>query len=59
LELKGAVLQQDRDGNQNLYGKPVGAKDLLISAQEPVPNDAKPLIEILTKYSPIRNRRAS
>ena len=59
LELKGAVLQQDRDGNQNLYGKPVGAKDLLISAQEPVPNDAKPLIDVLTKYSPLRNRKAS
>lgn len=59
LELKGAVLQQDRDGNQNLYGKPVGAKDLLISAQEPVPNDAKPLIDVLTKYSPVRNRKPS
>jgi lipid-binding SYLF domain-containing protein len=59
LELKGAVLQQDRDGNQDLYGKPVGAKDLLISAQEAVPNDAKPLIEVLTKYSPVRNRKAS
>ena len=59
LELKGAVLQQDRDGNQNLYGKPVGAKDLLISAQEPVPNDAKALIDVLTKYSPARNRKPS
>ncbi len=58
LELKGAVLQQDRDGNQNLYGKPVGAKDLLISAQEPIPNDAKPLIDVMTKYSPARNRKA-
>lgn len=57
LELKGAVLQQDRDGNQNLYGKPVGAKDLLMSAQEPVPNDAKPLIDVLRKYSPARNRK--
>lgn len=57
LELKGAVLQQDRDGNQNLYGKPVGAKDLLISALEPVPNDAKPLIEVMSKYSPERNRK--
>src|SRR5262245_13027257 len=59
LELKGAVLQQDRDGNQNLYGKPVGAKDLLMSAQEPIPNDAKALIAALTKYSPARNRKPS
>ncbi|MBM3801549.1 MAG: lipid-binding SYLF domain-containing protein [Acidimicrobiia bacterium] len=59
LELKGAVVQQDRDGNQNLYGKTVGAKDLLISGQEPVPNDAKPLIAVLAKYSPARNRKPS
>lgn len=57
LELKGAVVRQDRDGNQNLYGKPVGAKDLLMHAQEPIPADAQPLIQVLTKYSPERDKR--
>jgi hypothetical protein len=28
-----------------------------MSAQEPVPNDAKALIEVLGKYSPARNRK--
>jgi lipid-binding SYLF domain-containing protein len=59
LELKGAVVQQDRDGNQNLYGKVVGAKDLLMFAQEPVPAEAQPLIQVLTKYSPQRHRTTS
>jgi lipid-binding SYLF domain-containing protein len=57
LELKGAVVRQDRDGNQSLYGKPVGAKDLLIHGQEPIPADAQPLIQVLMKYSPERNKR--
>jgi SH3 domain-containing YSC84-like protein 1 len=57
LELKGAVIRQDRDGNQNLYGKPVGANDLLIHAQESIPTDAQPLIQVLAKYSPERNKK--
>jgi SH3 domain-containing YSC84-like protein 1 len=57
LELKGAVVRQDRDGNENLYGKVVGAKDLLLYGQEPVPTDAQPLVQTLTKYSPERNLR--
>jgi SH3 domain-containing YSC84-like protein 1 len=57
LELKGSVVRQDRDGNQNLYGKVVDAKDLLMYGQEPIPTDAQPLIQALTKYSPDRNRQ--
>ncbi|MEW5978813.1 MAG: lipid-binding SYLF domain-containing protein [Acidobacteriota bacterium] len=57
LELKGAAVSQDRDGNQNLYGKVVGAKDLLMYGDEPVPADAKPLIDILNKYSPMRDQK--
>ncbi|MFN8009359.1 MAG: lipid-binding SYLF domain-containing protein [Terriglobia bacterium] len=57
VELKGAVLKQDRDGNQRLYGKIVGAKDLLFDATEPIPKDAQPFIQTLEKYSPVRNRR--
>jgi lipid-binding SYLF domain-containing protein len=57
LELKGAVVRQDRDGNLNLYGKPVGAKDLLMAAREPIPHDAQSLVDVLTKYSPARNKK--
>ena len=59
LELKGAVMKQDRDANQVLYGKPVGAKDLLFDATEPVPKDAQEFIQTLIKYSPARYRKPS
>ncbi len=57
LELKGSSVRQDRDGNRALYSKPVGAKDLLMSGQEPIPRDAQPLIDVLTKYSPARDKK--
>jgi lipid-binding SYLF domain-containing protein len=57
LELKGAVVKQDRDGNRTLYGKEVAAKDLVIDGKEPIPRDAEPLIQILTKYAPVRQKK--
>jgi len=59
LELKGAVMKQDRDANQVLYGKIVGAKDLLFEGTEPVPKDAQDFIQTLNKYSPARYRKSS
>ena len=59
LELNGAVMKQDRDANQVLYGKVVGAKDLLFDATEPVPKDAQDFIQTLNKYSPARYRKTS
>ncbi len=59
VELNGAVLKQDRDANQVLYGKVVGAKDLLFDATEPVPKDAQEFIQTLNKYSPARYRKPS
>ena len=59
LELKGAVLKQDRDANQRLYGKIVGAKDLLLEASQPIPQPAEGFIQVLNKHSPVRNRKAS
>jgi lipid-binding SYLF domain-containing protein len=57
LELKGSVIRQDREGNQNLYGKPVGAKDLLMYGSEQIPKEAQPLLDLLKKYSPERNKQ--
>ena len=59
VELSGAVMKQDRDANQILYGKVVGAKDLLFDANEPVPKDAQEFIQTLNKYSPARYRKPS
>jgi len=52
VSLAGSVIRQDEDGNERLYGKAVTAKDVLIKGIDPVPAAAKPLDDILTKYSP-------
>jgi SH3 domain-containing YSC84-like protein 1 len=52
LELKGAVVQQDDGGNQALYGREMSARQILIEHTIPAPSVAKPLIAVLTKYSP-------
>lgn len=57
LELEGAVLAQDREGNQNLYGRPVEARELLVTGNLPVPPAASSFISELTKFSPNRSKK--
>jgi SH3 domain-containing YSC84-like protein 1 len=52
ISLAGSVLRQDEDGNEKLYGHAVTARDVLIRGTEQPPAAAKPLDDILTKYSP-------
>lgn len=52
ISLAGSVLRQDEDGNERLYGHAVTAKDVLIRGIVPAPAPAKPLDDILTKWSP-------
>jgi SH3 domain-containing YSC84-like protein 1 len=52
VSLDGAVLKQDKDGNERLYGRRVAAKDLLINGTVSAPSQARPLDETLAKYSP-------
>lgn len=52
VSLAGSVLRQDEDGNEKLYGHAVTATDVLIRGKEEAPAAAKPLDDILTKYSP-------
>ncbi|HKS97383.1 MAG TPA: lipid-binding SYLF domain-containing protein [Terriglobia bacterium] len=52
VSLAGAVLKQDNDANERLYGKELSAKDIVISGEVSPPNAARPLITALTKYSP-------
>lgn len=52
VSLAGSVLRQDEDANEKLYGHAVTAKDVLIRGTEQPPAPAKPLDDILTKYSP-------
>jgi len=50
--LSGAVLKQDEDDNQKLYGRKVTAKQILIDGTVRTPRAAQPLNAALTKYSP-------
>ena len=52
VSLSGAVLKQDNDNNEHLYGKKVRARDILLHKTVSVPSAARPLDASLTKYSP-------
>jgi SH3 domain-containing YSC84-like protein 1 len=52
ISLVGSVIKQDEDGNQRLYGHAVTVKDVLLRGTVPAPAAAKPLDDILTKWSP-------
>jgi lipid-binding SYLF domain-containing protein len=52
LSLDGAVLKQDKDDNQKLYGREVSAKELLIDGTVSAPRAARGLDSTLTKHSP-------
>jgi len=51
LELKGATLNQDGNANKALYGREIDAPDIL-AGKVTTPAAAKPVVDILMKYSP-------
>jgi len=51
IALKGATLRQDDSANKDLYGRAMEAKDILAGGV-PSPAAAKPLTDVLAKYSP-------
>ena len=51
LKLKGATLNQDGNANKALYGREIDAPDIL-SGKVASPAAAKPVVDILMKYSP-------
>jgi lipid-binding SYLF domain-containing protein len=55
ISLEGSTLRPDNDANERVYGKAIGAKDIVIGGTVPVPAAAAGLIETLTKKSP-KNR---
>jgi lipid-binding SYLF domain-containing protein len=50
--LDGAVMKQDNDDNEKLYGRKVTAKEILIDGTVPTPRAARALNTALMKYSP-------
>jgi lipid-binding SYLF domain-containing protein len=52
LSLEGAVVKQDQDGNENLYGERVDPKRVLVEGAYAVPPQAKGLLSVLENASP-------
>ncbi len=52
LALNGAVVKQDHEGNRELYGRDVSAREILFSSEVQVPAAAVTLDKALTEYSP-------
>ncbi len=59
ISLSGTAVHQDQDDTRAFYGRMVPFKTLLLGNFSPTPNDAKPWIEVLTKYAPIAAPPAS
>lgn len=58
LSIEGAVLTQDKDANERLYGEAVSPKQLLASPR-PVPKAARKLVVFLNGVSPRRTTSRS
>ena len=52
MSLDGAVVRQDKDDNEKLYGRKVTAKEILIGGEVAAPPEARALDDTLAKYSP-------
>jgi lipid-binding SYLF domain-containing protein len=53
VSLEGASIDADKDANKDLYGKEMGAREIVTSSQTVVPS-AKPLVDLLDSTSPTR-----
>jgi lipid-binding SYLF domain-containing protein len=51
IALNGAVLRPSGDDNEELYGRKVDPRAILITGSVGVPSAAAPLVQLLTKYS--------
>jgi lipid-binding SYLF domain-containing protein len=51
VSLEGSTLRSDGDANQNLYGRKIDAKEIVLKGA-PIPSTAKPLIDLLNQTSP-------
>ncbi len=53
VSLEGASIDADKDANKNLYGKEMGAKEIVTGGQT-APAAAEPLVSLLDSTSPAR-----
>jgi SH3 domain-containing YSC84-like protein 1 len=52
LSLQGAVIHVDKEANERLYGGRVNARELLLDGKNPVPSQARALVDYLQGLSP-------
>jgi lipid-binding SYLF domain-containing protein len=52
LALEGAVVKQDKNANENLYGHPVDPKELLLAPSHSIPEPARGLVDFLGGVAP-------
>ncbi len=55
ISLTGSTLRQDLDDNEEVYGKRLENREIVLGTIEP-PTAAKRLISLLNKYSPKKNK---
>ena len=58
LALDGAVMEPSAGDNEALYGKKISPKELLLDGNVPPPASARPLLQILDKYSSKETKKA-
>jgi len=56
ISLDGSTLREDRDINENLYGKPYTNRQVF-EEHLPAPKPAEPVIALLNKFSPRKGRK--
>ncbi len=57
LELKGAVITEDKGANRDTYDQPLSARDIILDGKARTPASIKIYTQTLTKYSPRRMSR--
>jgi lipid-binding SYLF domain-containing protein len=52
ISLEGANLQQDKNANKDVYGRTIGAQEIVRLGKVGVPEAARALVDLLNKQSP-------
>lgn len=55
ISLEGAVVKQDKDANENVYGERMDPKEVLLGDEIGLPEEARPWIDLLSTSSPRRS----
>jgi lipid-binding SYLF domain-containing protein len=55
ISVKGATLRPSEDWNEQLYGRKLGNREILLSGKISAPEAARPLIHELDRYSSMSN----